>query len=257
MALKAVETGKKQSVSDAEWKTRVELAAAYRLTAHYGMDLLAFNHLSARIPDQPDHILLNPFGLLFDQIRASDLVKVDFAGTIAEETQWEINPAAIALHAGVHEARGDINSVMHFHTTAGVTVSLHPEGLLPLALDGIQYVPQTAYHELEGVTINEDERTSLIRDLGDKSILFLRNHGTAICGTSVAEAFMKAYIVEKACQIQVAALSQGVPPLRASDNMVGQISGQFQSVVDNAGIAEIQFESLMRMLDAKDPSYRN
>jgi ribulose-5-phosphate 4-epimerase/fuculose-1-phosphate aldolase len=260
MALKAVaadaKRSKRESVSEAEWRTRVELAAAYRLVAHYDMDLLAFNHLSARVADQPDHILLNPFGLLYDQIRASNLVKVDLHGHYAEETDWTINPAAIALHGGVHEAREDINCVMHFHTTAGVTVSMHPDGLLPLAIDGIQFLHAVAYHDYEGVTIVDDERGSVTRDLGDKFVLFMRNHGTAVCGRSIANAFMTAFIIEKACQIQVTALSQNVKPRMVSDNLVGKSAGQFEQVM-STGFPQLQFESLMRMLDAKDPSYRD
>jgi ribulose-5-phosphate 4-epimerase/fuculose-1-phosphate aldolase len=234
---------------------RVDLAACYRLAAHFGWDELVLNHISARVPSEPNHLLLNPLGLTWDEIRASDFVKIDFSGAVVDGPARRLNPAAMALHGGVHAARPDINCVMHLHTNAGIAVSTHPDGLLPLALDGTQFQDEIAYHEFEGITAHDEERESLTSDLGRKSIMFLRNHGTVYCGRTIRDAFFRAFIVEKACQIQIAALSQGITPRRIPDAIVNSVVKEFGPL--NTGLTDLVFDAMKRKLDRIDRSYRD
>ena len=196
-------------VSDEEWAIRVDLAAAYRMVAHYGWDDIIFTHLSARIPGPEHHFLLNPYQLMFEEVTASSLVKVDIHGNPVEPTPFITNPAGFVIHSAVHMARDDAMAVMHLHTPHGQAASAHEEGLLPLTQTAMLVRDEVAYHDFEGVAVDADERERLVADLGDKRAMLLRNHGTLALGRTVGEAFVTLYFLERACEAQVMALTAG------------------------------------------------
>ena len=217
-------------VSDEEWKIRVDLAAAYRLVAHFGWDDLIFTHLSARVPGPEHHFLLNPYNLMFEEVTASSLVKVDIHGNAVETTPFITNPAGFVIHSAIHMAREDAQALMHLHTPAGQALSAHEEGLLPLTQTAMLVRGDLAFHDYEGVATDLDERDRLVADLGDKGGMILRNHGTLAVGGSVGECFVKLYFIERACQAQIMALSagdrisnppQGTPELAAEQGTAG------------------------------------
>ena len=217
-------------VSDEEWAIRVDLACAYRMVAHYGWDDLIFTHLSARIPGPEHHFLLNPYNLMFEEVTASSLVKVDVQGNPVEPTPFITNPAGFTIHSAIHMARDDAHAVMHLHTPAGQAVSAHSEGLLPLTQTAMLIRGQVAFHEYEGVAVDLGERERLVTDLGTKNAMILRNHGTLAVGKNVGECFIRLYYLERACQAQIMALSaggslntppQGSPEITAQQGEVG------------------------------------
>ena len=176
----------KGKVSDAEWQVRVNLAALYRLVAHMGWDDMIYTHISARIPGPEHHFLINPYGLFFEEITASSLVKIDLDGDIIQDTEYAINPAGFTIHSAVHAAREDAQFVMHLHSDQGVAVSAQTEGLLPISQHALVCIPQLSYHDYEGIALNLDERERLVADLGDKNMMLLRNHGTLAVGETAA-----------------------------------------------------------------------
>ena len=217
-------------VGDEEWAIRVDLACAYRMVAHYGWDDLIFTHLSARIPGPEHHFLLNPYNLMFEEVTASSLVKVDVQGNPVEPTPFITNPAGFTIHSAIHMAREDAHAVMHLHTPAGQAVSAHSEGLLPLTQTAMLIRGQVAFHEYEGVAVDLSERERLVADLGTKNAMILRNHGTLAVGKNVGECFIRLYYLERACQAQIMALSagdnlntppQGSPEITAQQGEVG------------------------------------
>ena len=217
-------------VSDEEWAIRVDLACAYRMVAHYGWDDLIFTHLSARIPGEEHHFLLNPYNLMFEEVTASSLVKVDVQGNPVEPTPFITNPAGFIIHSAIHMAREDAHAVMHLHTPQGQAVAAHGEGLLPLTQTAMLIRGDVAFHDYEGVAVDMDERERLVADLGTKSAMILRNHGTLAVGKNVGECFIRLYYLERACQAQVMALSagdsvshppQGSPEVTAQQGAIG------------------------------------
>jgi ribulose-5-phosphate 4-epimerase/fuculose-1-phosphate aldolase len=217
-------------VSDEEWAIRVDLAAAYRMVAHYGWDDLIFTHLSARIPGPEHQFLLNPYNLMFEEVTASSLIKVDVKGNPVEPTPFITNPAGFTIHSAIHMAREDAQAVMHLHTPAGQAVSAHSDGLLPLTQTAMLVRGDVAFHEYEGVAVDLDERERLVADLGEKNGMILRNHGTLAVGKNVGECFVRLYFLERACQAQVMALSagdqlnnppQGAPEITAQQGQAG------------------------------------
>src|ERR1700712_4864616 len=199
----------KSQVGEEEWKLRVDLAACYRLVALYGWDDMIFTHISARLPGPEHHFLINPYGLFFNEITASSLVKIDLDGNIVRETPYAINPAGFTIHSAIHAARDDAHYVMHLHTDQGVAVSIHAEGLLPLSQHALVALPQLTYHDYEGIALNLDERERIVADLGDKKLMMLRNHGTLAIGSTAAECWLRMFYLERACKQQVMALSIG------------------------------------------------
>src|SRR5580698_5725110 len=177
----------KGKVSEEEWKARVELAALYRLVALYGWDDMIYTHISARIPGPDHHFLINPYGMFFGEMTASSLVKIDLEGQILQETPYFINPAGFTIHSAIHAARDDALYVMHLHSDQGVAVAAQKEGLLPISQHALICLPRLAYHDYEGIALNADEKERLVRDLGDKAIMLLRNHGTLAVGRSAAD----------------------------------------------------------------------
>jgi ribulose-5-phosphate 4-epimerase/fuculose-1-phosphate aldolase len=196
-------------VSDEEWALRVDLAAAYRIIAHYGWDDLVFTHLSVRIPGPEHHFLLNPYNLMFEEVTASSLIKVDVDGNAVQETPFVTNPAGSTIHSAVHMAREDGHAVMHLHTPAGQAVSAQAEGLMPLTQAAMLVRDDVAYHDYEGIAVDLEERERVVADLGTKNLMLLRNHGTLAVGETIGEAFIRLYTLERACQAQVMALTAG------------------------------------------------
>jgi len=238
-----------------EREMRVALAACYRLIAHFGMDDLVFTHISARVPGEPEHFLINPYGMMFHEITASSLVKIDHEGNIVEDTGYPVNHAGFVIHSAVHMARPEINCVLHTHTRAGIAISCLQEGLLHINQHSAMFYNRVGYHDYEGIALDLDERSRLVRDLGDKSALILRNHGLLTAGRTVPEAFELMYYLELSCRIQVDLMATGGKLNRLSDNVCQHTAEQFASSPTPRG--ERQWPALLRVLDAKDPSYRN
>src|SRR6185295_5791132 len=199
----------KRLVSTEEWQARVDLAAAYRLVALYGWDDLIFTHISARVPGGDHHFLLNPYGMMFDEVTASSLVKVDLNGKIVMPSPYAINPAGFTIHSAVHAAREDALCVMHLHTEHGIAVSAQKKGLLPISQQSMFVLASLGYHEYEGLALDEDEKPRLVNDLGNKTFLILRNHGLLTVGQTVPDAFLSMFLLERACRIQILAQSGG------------------------------------------------
>ena len=244
----------KGQVPDDEWKTRVELAALYRLVALEGWDDMIFTHISARVPGPEHHFLINPFGMYFEEVTASSLVKVDLQGNIVMETSYGINAAGYVIHSAVHGAREDAKFVMHVHTEQGVAVSAQAEGLLPMSQHALVVLPHLAYHDYEGIALNLEERVRLVADLGDKSLMILRNHGTLAVGTTAAEAWVGLFHLERACRMQVMALSCGREKvLMAPEAARAEVKKVVEGGLDR--MSALPWPGLLRRLDRRSPGY--
>ena len=246
------------NMTEAEWSQRVNLAAAYRLVAMFGWDDLVDTHISARVPGPEHHFLINPYGLLFEEITASSLIKVDLYGNQLSESQYSINPAGFTIHSAIHEVREDAGCVIHLHTLDGVAVSRCADGLLPLNQIAQYVTHDLAYHDYEGVALDHDERPRLQRDLGTKNHMLLRNHGTLTVGRSVASAFERMYHLERACSIQVRTRTLGATAYPVRDEVVDKNAKLF----DNQDRVELRsnqlvWPPLLRRLDRVNPGYRN
>lgn len=246
-------------IPEAEWKVRCDLAAAYRLVALYGWDYLIGNHISARVPGTMDQFLLNPYGLMFEEITASSLIKVDLAGKVLSDTDYIINPAGFVIHSCIHAARHDLDCVMHLHTRDGTAVATQDDGLLPITQSALVIFDQVTYHEYEGVALNLDEQQRLIADLGDKRIMLLRNHGTLTAGRTVAEAFVTMYRLEKACQQQISAQSGGHRLRPLPQSVIDSTIETGRRLYSKGGLSpegEKEWKALLRKLDRDDPDYK-
>lgn len=243
-------------VSAQEWQARVALAAAYRLVAHFHWDDLIFTHLSARVPGGDDHFLINPYGMTFDEITASNLVKVDLDGNKVMASPHEINPAGFTIHSAIHAAREDAKCVLHVHSVNGVAVSAQKHGLLPISQQSIFVLSSLAYHDYEGVALRDDEKPRLVRDLGDKNFFMLRNHGLITVADNVPDAFLFMYTFESACLIQVRAQAGGGPLIPIDPGIIATAQQQ-ATAVTNAASGALAWPALLRRLDRIDPSYRD
>ncbi|MGH9967394.1 MAG: class II aldolase/adducin family protein [Pyrinomonadaceae bacterium] len=246
----------REQVSEQEWQARIDLAAAYRLVAHYGWDDLIFTHISARVPGPEHHFLINPYGMLFEEINASSLVKIDLNGNKVMESAHSINPAGFTIHSAVHAARADALCVMHLHTDYGIAVSVQKEGLLPISQQALFPLASLAYHDYEGLALNEEEKPRLVQDLGNKNYMILRNHGLLTTGKTVAEAFLHMYILERACKAQILARSGQGELIPVPDAILGRVAAQLNVVTVGQG-AELAWPGLLRKLDRLDASYRD
>jgi ribulose-5-phosphate 4-epimerase/fuculose-1-phosphate aldolase len=246
----------RSQVSEAEWEQRVALAACYRLVARFGWDDLVFTHISARVPGPEHHFLINPYGLMFDEVTASNLVKVDLAGRKVMDSPYAVNPAGFTIHSAIHAAREDAGCVLHVHSVNGIAVSAQHEGLLPLSQHSIFVLAQLAYHDYEGVALNADEKPRLVRDLGDKRFLILRNHGLLTVGPTVADAFVAMYLLETSCMIQVRAQAGGGRLIKIGQGIVDGASDQWRQVTHGADGA-IAWPALVRRLERLDGAYRS
>ena len=246
----------REQVSEREWQARVDLAAAYRLVALYGWDDLIFTHISARVPSADHHFLLNPYGMMFEEITASSLVKIDLNGNKVMDSPYFINPAGFTIHSAVHAAREDALCVMHLHTDYGIAVSAQKNGLLPLSQQSMVALASLAYHDYEGLALDEDEKSRLVADLGDKHYLILRNHGLLTIGRTAAEAFLAMFLLERACKIQILAQSGGGELVEIPAAIINRVDAQLKAVTVGQG-AELTWPGLLRKLDRLDPSFRD
>jgi ribulose-5-phosphate 4-epimerase/fuculose-1-phosphate aldolase len=251
---KATKPNVRALVSEEEWQARVDLAAAYRLVADYGWDDLVFTHISARVPGPEHHFLINPYGMMFEEITASSLVKVDLDGKIVMESDFNINPAGFTIHSAVHAAREDALCVMHLHTDHGIAVSAQEDGLLPISQQALFVLASLGYHNYEGLALNDEEKPRLVADLGKKTFLILRNHGLMTVGQSVADAFLSMFLLERACRIQILAQSGGGKLVPISDKILAQIPAQ-EMVVTKGGRGQLAWPGLLRRLDRIGSNY--
>lgn len=268
----------RERVSAAEWDLRVNLAACYRLMARYGMTDLIYNHITARVPGPEHHILINAYGMLYDEVTASSLIKVDLAGNIIDTSDhgYSVNAAGYIIHSAVHEAREDAHCVIHTHTRAGVSVSVLEEGLLPLSQTAMRFHGHVAYHDYEGPAFNRGEKGRLVAHLGAHNAMILRNHGLLVCAPSIPQAFNLIYWLEQACRIQVDFLSCQRPLHPAAPAVVeltAEALSGLEITLDNesaanpnlkagaqkagSGYGLLEWPALLRSLDRQDPSYRD
>jgi ribulose-5-phosphate 4-epimerase/fuculose-1-phosphate aldolase len=255
MPSKALHIASRQGqVSDAEWRTRVDLAAAYRAVALFKWDDLVFTHISARVPDTEDQFLINPYGLLFEEITASSLVKVDLHGRKVDDAPFDINPAGFTIHNAIHAARHDVGCVLHTHTLNGIAVAAQAHGVLPLSQQSIFVLASLGLHDYEGVALRDDEKPRLVADLGDKTFLLLRNHGLLTVGETIADAFLAMYTFEAVCTIQVRALAGGVPTVAVDPRIIGGAREQAAAVTRGLG-AGLVWPGVLRRLDRQSPGY--
>ena len=245
----------KDKVTPEEWKIRVDLAAAYRLVAHFGWDDLIFTHLSARVPGPEHHFLLNPYQLMFEEVTASSLVKVDMQGQPVEPTPFITNAAGFTIHSALHMAREDAQAVIHLHTPDGQAVAAHAEGLLPLTQTAMLIRDEIAYHDYEGVAVDLDERERIIANLGDKNAMIFRNHGTLAVGETVGEAFLKIYFLERACTAQVKALSAGEANLNNPPQGTPEVAAAQGKASLKLGANMLAWPALLRKAYRLDPSF--
>ena len=257
MALHSVKKGKsvREQVSREEWEKRVDLAAAYRLVDLYGMTEMSANHISTRVPGEEDTFLINPYGMLYDQMHASCFVKLDLEGNVLfNPTEYGVNRAGFVIHSAIHRARHDVDCVIHTHTVAGMAVSAMKCGLLPLAQTSMRFA-RIAYHDYEGVAVNLEEQERLVRDLGDHAGMILRNHGLLVVGGSIPEAFNSIFRLERACQLQIAALSCNAE-LQMPSQAVVDASYRMYLPETRRPFGVLEWPALLAKLDKIDPSYR-
>lgn len=238
-----------------EWELRVQLAACYRIFDYLGWDELIFNHISLRLPGRSEHLLVNPFGLAYSEVTASNLVKIDLEGNVIGESEWPVNRAGVIIHTAIHGARPDVNVAMHTHTTAGSAVAGLDEGLVPNNFYGAQLHGQIAYHEFEGITLEPAEKVRLIESLGSGFMLVLRNHGLLTCGRSIETAFFRMWTLQRACELQLATMSAAAPSRVISADALARSSTDYRSD-RSSGLATTAFSMLQRKIDAIGTSYR-
>jgi ribulose-5-phosphate 4-epimerase/fuculose-1-phosphate aldolase len=237
-----------------EARLRVDLAACYRLVALFGWDDLVFTHISARIPGPEHHFLINPYGMLFEEITASSLVKVDASGAKVEPSEYPVNPAGFLIHSAIHAARSDVGCVLHTHTRAGVAISARRSGLLPVSQQATVALASLGYHDYEGIALRDDERPRLVRDLGEGTSLILRNHGLLTVGPTIPDAFLSMYVLESACQIQVFAGSDEAELRAVHPSILDGVRANVEAVTKGLGGA-LAWPGLLRRLDRRSPGY--
>jgi ribulose-5-phosphate 4-epimerase/fuculose-1-phosphate aldolase len=237
-----------------EQDLRVDLAACYRLVAHYGWDDLVFTHISVRLPGPDHHFLINPYGMLFDEITASSLVKIDLHGNKIGESEHPINPAGFVIHSAIHAAREDISCVLHLHTPAGVAVSAQTAGLLPISQQATIALASLGYHGYEGIALSDAEKPRLVADLGTSSSLVLRNHGLLTVGETVGDAFLMMFNLQRACEIQLLAQSGGAALTSVDPRILAGVKQNLAVVTKGLG-GNIAWPALLRKLRRLDPSF--
>jgi len=245
-----------KSYTDAEWQLRCDLAACYRLVALYGWTDLVFTHISARLPGEGHRFLINPYGMLFEEITASSLIEVDQHGSKLSESQFPVNPAGFVIHSAIHAGRHDVGCVLHTHTRAGVGVSAQKHGLLPISQQSTFVLCSLGVHDYEGIAVRDDEKPRLRKDLGNNLFLLLRNHGLLTVGATIADAFLHMYIFETACQIQLAAQSGGAELVNVHPMILQGVGEAVRTNTFNMG-GDLVWPALLRKLDRVDPGYRH
>lgn len=247
-----------RGVSEEEWKIRCDLAALYRLVAHFRMTDFIYTHISARLPGPKHHFLINKYGVLFHEMRASDLVKIDLDGNVVEEgaESKPVNAAGFTIHSAIHMAREDASVVIHTHTEAGIAVSAQRKGLLPLSQHALKFYGHLAYHDYEGIALDLDERERLVKDLGTHNAMILRNHGLLVCGRFPAEAFLNIYYLERACQAQISAMSGGAELVMPPESVRLHTARQFNRGSDESAFA-MAWGAALRLIEDGKPDYRS
>jgi len=254
----AAKPATRRGISAAEWQARVELAAAYRLTAMMGWTDMLGTHISCRVPGTHDQFLINPYGLLFEEMTASDLIKCDVEGRKLSDSPYEVNSAGFTIHSAVHMGCPSAEGVMHCHTQYGVAVASQKDGLLPLTQMSLTALSQVRYHDFEGVAENHDERERLVQDLGNGSMLILRNHGTLTVGRSIGEMFARMYRLERACKMQITAMTGGATLNHLPGEVVRHTIEQGELIYGENGRGaggKLMWAALMRKLDRESPGY--
>jgi ribulose-5-phosphate 4-epimerase/fuculose-1-phosphate aldolase len=255
--LRPTDESRPPHINDEEWEARIKLAAMYRIFDHLGWSLMIFNHITVRAPGPEHHFLINPFGLRYDEVTASNLVKIDLDGNKVEESPWDVNPAGFVIHSAIHRSVPDAMCVAHTHTREGLAVSCKKDGLSNTNFYSAMLYPYIAYHDFEGVTLRLDEQDRLLASMGDKPLMILRNHGLLVLGRTVEETFMRMWTLQLACEAQVTAEALTGETLQVTDEAT-QVSSTgarlFTAEEGNAG--KMEFESMQRLVDARDPSYR-
>jgi len=241
-----------------EWRLRVQLAAAYRIFEHFGWCELIYAHISMRVPGPDHHFLINPYGLRYDEVTASSLVKIDLDGNPVENSEYGVNPAGFVIHSAIHANRDDAQCVMHTHTRAGMAVAALECGLLPISMNATSFYGKIAYHDYEGSQLYLEERQTLARDLGVSNAMILRNHGLLTVGPTIPAAFLYLFRLERACQVQLDALACGRSLVIPSDAVVERSAAQMQEFAEHAAdLGQLEFDALVRLMDQKDPSFRD
>jgi ribulose-5-phosphate 4-epimerase/fuculose-1-phosphate aldolase len=245
-------------ITDDEWKIRCDLAALYRLVAHHRWTDFVYTHISARLPGPEDHFLINQYGVLFHEMRASDLVKIDLDGNVVEDgaQSRRVNAAGFTIHSAIHMARPDLLCVVHTHTQAGIAVSAMQDGLLPISQHALKFYGRLAYHGYEGIALDIDERERLVADLASHKAMILRNHGLLMGGTSIPEAFHMTYMLERACAAQVAALAGGQPLVYPPEEVCRHTAEQFR-MMENDEHYSWMWETALRLIENDRPDYRS
>jgi ribulose-5-phosphate 4-epimerase/fuculose-1-phosphate aldolase len=243
-------------VSAEEWKQRVDLAALYRIVAMYGWDDLIFTHISARVPGPEHHFLINPYGMMFEEITASSLVKIDTQGNKVQDSPYPVNPAGFTIHSALHMNREDAHCVIHLHTVDGVAMASQECGLLPITQHAQSVFGDLAYHDYEGIALELGERERIVADIGDKNVVVLRNHGTLTIGKTCADAFMRMYYIEKAASMQVRALAGGMKPYNVNQG-VAEKNAEITKTAFDGPISGLAWPALLRKLDRIDPGYKH
>ncbi len=244
-------------VSTDEWQTRIDLAACFRLVALYGWTDLVFTHITAKIPGVENQFLINPYGMLFDEITASSLVKIDLGGNkLDADNPFPVNPAGFTIHSAIHAARHDAKCVLHLHTANGVAVSAQKNGVLPISQQSIFVLASLAYHDYEGVALNADEKPRLVADLGEKNFFMLRNHGLLTVGETIPDTFLFMYLFETACTIQIRAQAGGGELTRIPQPIIDGAQKQAKLVTKGLG-GSLAWPGLLRKLDKMDAGFRH
>jgi ribulose-5-phosphate 4-epimerase/fuculose-1-phosphate aldolase len=244
-------------MAQTERELRVQLAACYRIFDYMGWSEMIYNHITIKVPGDEHHFLINPYGLHYKEVTASNLVKVDIEGNIVEDTEYRVNPAGIVIHTAIHAARPDVQCIAHTHTNAGMAVACTQEGLRTDNFYSALLHNQIAYHDFEGITVNEDEKPRLIANLGDKSLMILRNHGLLAGGRTIPEAFQNLWAMERACQVQVTTDSTGRPNIPVGPEILAK-SEQLMAMQAMGGPSgELEFKAFTRLIEKIDPSYKD
>jgi len=251
-----LQTSRAGDVSRAEYEARVELAACYRLAAHFRMTDLIYTHITAKVPGEPGHFLINPYGCMWEEITASSLVKIDVDGNKVCDSPNRVNPAGFTIHSAVHRARSDAAWVMHTHTRAGVAVSSLKDGLLPLNQIALQFYGRVGYHDYEGIALDLDERDRIVESLGAYPALILRNHGLLTVGESAGQMFSNMFYLNRACEIQQSTLSMGLPIARIEDALAGHVARQYDKMAFDDGDLVLEWDALMRLVDRVGQGFR-
>lgn len=257
--LAASQHNQRPDVSDVEWELRTRLAGAYRIADHLGWTEAIYAHITLRVPGQEHHFLINPYGLRYDEITASNLVKVDVEGNVIGDSAYPVNRAGFIIHAAVHRAREDTHCVFHTHTAAGMAVAAQQQGLLPISIMASGFHGRVAYHDYEGPTMRLDEQQRLVANFGEHKVMILRNHGLLTAGPTLEEAFIHMYRLNKACEIQVAAQAGGTPLVIPSPEVceaAAEMADEFLEY-DGQAVGRLEFDAYLRLMDKLDPGYRD